>query len=257
MAAVSVQAASARGELGFYGLAVVPLLDSDEAANFEATASSALDVVTGQPKCSNSNQQNLLRFWNDIRLQQASNLLAGRNSSLHKRYSAFLDLISERTRTLVGNAWHLCPDRSYFLRIVGKAKGAAWRADADTAVEQQHSINIWLPLDAGGADVPSLDLVPGSHQAMRAMPRLSPDNGQRDAFVRSIGGYFTPQLFAGDAVAIDKFTLYRTRNSSSALDLRAACEFQFRYVPWHRVSTLCRNIGRVARDRRERMSLRG
>ena len=257
MAAVSVQAACARGELGFYGLAVVPLLDSDEAANFEATARSALDIVTGQAKCSNNNQQNLLRFWNDIRLQQASNLLAGRNSSLLNRYNDFLDLISERTRTLVGNAWHLCPDRSYFLRIVGKGKGIAWRADADAAVEQQHSINIWLPLDAGGADVPSLDLVPGSHQALRTMPRLSPDNGQRDAFVRSIGGYFTPELFPGDAVVIDKFTLYRSRNSSSALDVRTACEFQFRYVPWHRVSTICRNIGRVSRDRRVRMSLRG
>jgi hypothetical protein len=239
MAAMSIEVACARGELQYYGLAVVQrLLNNEEAAGLQTTVHSASDVIAARPRHSDANPKNVLWFRNDVSLQQASNLLAGSDSALLARYAEYVDLIGMRTRHIFGNAWRLCPDRSYFLRHVGTTKSVAWRSDADDGVEPQHFINLWLPLDAEGENFPSLDLVPGSHQTVRQMSRVATSIGHfSDAFVGSIGQHFTPELVLGDAVAIDKFTLYRTQSLNPGHTNRLACEFRFRYSPWRGVSS--------------------
>jgi len=253
MAAMSIEVACARGELQYYGFAIVQrLLNNDEAAGLQTTVLSASDVIAARPRHFDANPKKLLWFRNDVSLQQASNLLAGSHSPLLARYAEYVDLIGARTRHIFGTAWRLCPDRSYFLRHVGTTKSVAWRFDADGGVERQHFINLWLPLDAEGKNFPSLDLVPGSHQTVRKMSLVSTSNGQfSDAFVRSIGQHFTPELVLGDAVAIDKFTLYRQQSLNPGHTNHFACEFRFRYSPWRGVSSrlaqACSSVAALAR----------
>src|ERR1700681_1710715 len=200
MAAMTIEVACARSELQYYGFAIVQrLLNTEEAAGLQTTVLSASDVIAAQPKHSDAkNLKKLLWFRNDISLQQASNVLAESHSVLLARYAKYIDYIGTRTRHIFGNAWRLCPDRSYFLRRVGTTKSVAWRCDADDGVEQQHFIKIWLPLDAEGENFPSLDLVPGSHQSVRQMSQSATSNGHlSDAFVGSIGQHFTPDLVLG------------------------------------------------------------
>jgi hypothetical protein len=253
MAAMSIEVACARGELQYYGFAIVQrLLNNEEAEDLQTIVLSATDVVAAQPRHSDTNPKKLLWFRNDVSLQQASNLLAGNHSALLARYAEYVDLIGTRTRHIFGNAWRLCPDRSYFLRHVGTTKRAAWQSDANDGVERQHFIKFWLPLAAEGEIFPSLDLVPGSHQTVRDMSRVTTSNGHfSDAFVRSIGQHFTPELVLGDAVAIDKFTLYRPQSLNPGHTDRLACEFRFRYSPWRGVSSrlaqACSSVAALAR----------
>jgi hypothetical protein len=253
MAAMSIEVACARGELQYYGLAIVQrLLNNVEAAGLQTTVLSASDAIAARARHSDANPKSLLWVRNDISLQQASNLLAGTHSALLARYAEYVDLIGERTRHIFGNAWRLCPDRSYFLRHVGTTKSVAWRSDADDGVERQHFINLWVPLDAKGENFPSLDLVPGSHQTVRQMSRVATSNGHfSDAFVRSIGQPFTPVLVLGDAVAIDKFTLHRPQSLNLGHTNLLACEFRFRYSPWRGVSSrlakTCASFAALAR----------
>jgi hypothetical protein len=253
MAAMSIEVACARGELQYYGLAIVQrLLNNEEAAGLQTIVRSASDVIAARPRHSDANPKNVLWFRNDVSLQQASNLLAGGHSPLLARYAEYVELIGTRTRHILGNAWRLCPDRSYFLRHVGTTKSAAWRSNADDGVQSQHFINLWLPLDAEGENFPSLDLVPGSHQSVRQLSRAATNNGHfSDAFVGSIAQYFTPELVLGDAVAIDKFTLYRPQSLNPGHTNRLACEFRFRYSPWHDVSSrlvqTCASVAALAR----------
>ena len=253
MAAVSIEVACARGELRCYGFAVAQrFLNHKEAVGLQSTVLSASNVLAARPGQTDNNPRKLLWFGNDISLQQASNLLTGNNSPLLARYAEYVDLIGARTRHLFGNAWRLCPDRSYFLRRVGTTKNVAWRTDADDGVERQHFINLWLPLDAGGETLPSLDLVPGSHQPVHDVSQVATSNvPSSDAVVRSLGLHFTPELVLGDAVAIDKSTLYRTQSLNPGHTSRLACEFRFRYSPWRGVSSrlaqACANVAAFAR----------
>jgi hypothetical protein len=253
MAAVSIEVACARGELQCYGFAIAQrFFNNEEAAGLQSTVLSASNIISARPGHSDTNPQKIFWFRNDVSLQQASNLLTGNNSPLLARYAEYVDLIGERTRHIFGNAWRLCPDRSCFLRNVGTTKSVAWRSNADEGIERQHYINVWLPLDAEGKTFPSLDLVPGSHQTMREMSRVGASNGHlSDAFVRAIGQHFTPELVLGDAIAIDKFTLYRPQSLNPGHTNRLACEFCFRHSPWRGVSSrlaqACASIAALAR----------
>lgn len=254
MAAVSIEVACARGELQYYGFAIAQrFLNNEEAKGLQSIVFSASNVIAARSGQSDANPRKLLWFRNDVSLQQASNLLTGNNSPLLARYAECVDLIGARTRHLFGNAWRLCPDRCYFLRHAGTTKTVAWRTDADDGVEQQHFINLWLPLDADGDKFPSLDLIPGSHQTVQDMSQVVTRNGPRsDAFFRSLGQHFTPEVVLGDAIAIDKFTLYRPKSVNAGHTNRWACEFRFRYSPWprgvsSRLAQACASVAALAR----------
>ena len=89
-------------------------------------------------------------------------------------------------------------------------------------------INVWMPLDAVGTDLPSLEIVPRSHTAMRRVAMLTGKDRHRDeAFVRALGPTSIPQLQLGDALIFDQFTLHRTQNVGAKGAARKACEFRF------------------------------
>jgi hypothetical protein len=253
MAAVSIEAASARGELQYYGFAIAQrFLNDEEAAGLQTTVRSASNIISTRPGRPDSDPQKLIWFGNDVSLQQATNVLVVVHSPLLAKYAEYIDLIAERTRHIFGTAWRLCPDRSYFLRHLGSTKSVAWQTGADEDVERQHFINLWLSLDAEGENRPSLDLVPGSHRMVRAIWRAPNGKGHlSNAFVRSLGDHFTPELVLGDAVAIDKFTLYRRQNLNPGQINSLACEFRFRYSPWRGVSSrlgqACANVAALTR----------
>jgi ectoine hydroxylase-related dioxygenase (phytanoyl-CoA dioxygenase family) len=106
-----------------------------------------------------------------------------------------------------------------------------WHIDADAASIYRvagAAINVWMPLDPVGTDLPSLDFVPRSHTVMRNVPLLAgKDKYRDDAFVGTIGAPSTPQLAVGDALIFDQFVLHRTQNAGSADAVRTACEFRF------------------------------
>jgi ectoine hydroxylase-related dioxygenase (phytanoyl-CoA dioxygenase family) len=106
-----------------------------------------------------------------------------------------------------------------------------WHADADAATifrVAASAINVWMPLDAVGTDLPSLEIVPRSHTAMRRVAMLTgKDRHRDDAFVRTLGPSSIPQLQLGDALIFDQFTLHRTQNVGARQAVRKACEFRF------------------------------
>jgi hypothetical protein len=253
MAAVSIEAASARGELQYYGFAVAQrFLNDEEAAGLQTTVHSASGIISTRPGHSDTDPQKLVWFRNDVSLQQASSVLAVMHAPLLAKYAEYVDLIAERTRHIFGTAWRLCPDRSYFLRHLGSTKRAFWQTQAGEDAERQHFINLRLSLDADCGNCPSLDLIPGSHRMVRAMWRAPKSKGHlSDAFVRLLGQHFTPELVLGDAVAIDKFTIYRTQSLNPGRTNSLACEFRFRYSPWRGVSSrlaqACANVAALTR----------
>ncbi|HTH33475.1 MAG TPA: hypothetical protein VL976_03800 [Xanthobacteraceae bacterium] len=68
-----------------------------------------------------------------------------------------------------------------------------WRSDRQGDVRQ-----VWLPLDAVGTDLPSLDTIPGTHRKMRKLPCLtSGDYDRDDVFAAARGTAVTPRLNPG------------------------------------------------------------
>jgi hypothetical protein len=85
-----------------------------------------------------------------------------------------------------------------------------------------------MPLDAVGTDLPSLEVVPRSHIALRRVPMLTGNNRSRDdAFVGALGPSSIPQLEVGDALIFDQFVMHRTQNVGADNAIRMACEFRF------------------------------
>jgi ectoine hydroxylase-related dioxygenase (phytanoyl-CoA dioxygenase family) len=96
---------------------------------------------------------------------------------------------------------------------------------------------VWLPLDAVGAGLPSLEMVVGSHDKMRQLPLLMGERRYRDdAFAASAGTKIVPQLDPGDAIIFDHFTLHRTQRQIGGIFERTSCEFRFIKLPgWRRI----------------------
>jgi ectoine hydroxylase-related dioxygenase (phytanoyl-CoA dioxygenase family) len=145
------------------------------------------------------------------------------------KYHRLLQLVTDSARHFFGDEWQFYADRSYFRRHIGVAKKVPWHIDADgAAIGRQQCINVWLPLDPVGRDLPSLDVVPHSHATMRSIPMLTGEHRYReDAFVARIGSAYTPVLNPGDALVFDQFTLHRTQCVGTPETIRTACEFRF------------------------------
>ena len=121
-----------------------------------------------------------------------------------------------RIERMLGPKWRYFPKRSYFRRNRGSGTRVEWHADADGATifrVAASAINVWMPLDAVGTDLPSLEIVPRSHTAMRRVAMLTGKDRHRDeAFVRALGPSSIPQLQLGDALIFDQFVLHRTQS---------------------------------------------
>jgi hypothetical protein len=171
------------------------------------------------------------KVWDGVWLKALPAFLRRVRPDLAESYAQSLRAIEAQVQRRLGHEWRYFPKRSYFRRHLGMGKKVAWHIDADGATifrVASSSINIWMPLDPVGTDLPSLEIVPRSHAAMRRIAMLAGNNRSRDdAFVSTIGASSTPQLDVGDVLIFDQFLLHRTQNVGSENAVRTACEFRF------------------------------
>lgn len=212
------------------GFAIVRrFLDADQTQRLRVAVDTIYAMLADERIAAEPDLAGQFRQWNGVWLHKLPRYLSENNQALSLEYHALLAAVIERTKALCGTLWRFYPKRSYFRRHIGMAKKVPWHVDADAAaIGRRHCVNVWLPLQKVGADLPSLDIVPGSHLTMRKLPLLSNDYRYRDdTFVSSIGAPMTPQLDPGDALMIDQFTLHRTQPIGDERTLRTACEFRF------------------------------
>ena len=194
-------------------------LTPDDAANLRRTVDEIYAVMDSCERFPNKLLGNNFRVWDGVWLKALPAFLRQARPDLAERFEQSLCLVESQV------------NRSYFRRHRGMGKRVGWHADADGATIFRIAasvINVWMPLDAVGSDLPSLEVVPRSHTALRGIPMLTGNNRSRDdAFVSALGPSSIPQLELGDALIFDQFVLHRTQNVGAEDALRMACEFRF------------------------------
>jgi Phytanoyl-CoA dioxygenase (PhyH) len=206
-------------------------LTPGEAANLRRTVDEIYAAMDSCEHFPNALFENNFRVWDGVWLKALPAFLRQACPDLVQRYGQSLRLVDLQVKRVLGPEWRYFPKRSYFRRHRGMGKRVGWHADADGATIFRIAasvINVWMPLDAVGSDLPSLEIVPRSHTALRGVPMLTGNNRSRDdAFVRALGPSLTPQLELGDALIFDQFVLHRTQHVGAEDALRMACEFRF------------------------------
>jgi hypothetical protein len=206
-------------------------LAPDDAANLRRTVDEIYAVMDSSERFPNRLLGNNFRVWDGVWLKALPAFLRQARPDLAERYEQSLHLVEMRVKRVLGPEWRYFPKRSYFRRHRGMGKRVGWHADADGATIFRIAasvINVWVPLDAVGTDLPSLEILPGSHAVLRGVPMLTGNNRSRDdAFVSALGPSSIPQLELGDALIFDQFVLHRTQNVGAEDALRMACEFRF------------------------------
>lgn len=204
-------------------------IDQDEVQRLHALVDEVYSMMESAHTLEPEDFHSAFRFWNGVWLDALPVFLASA-PSVAREYEEIANLIEDRTGDQLGYQWRFYPFRSFFRRHIGVANKVPWHIDADAAdINRRHCINVWLPLDAVGHELPSLEVVPRSHVVMRNLPLLTGENRYRDdEFVDGIGRPYTPVLQAGDALIFDQFTLHRTQCMAHDKELvRTACEFRF------------------------------
>lgn len=211
------------------GVAIVrEFLNDDQTTALRSLVASVYDAMATCSEFSNQEMAENFKQWNGVWLRPLPDFLNGRRA-ISVQYRASLANIVRRTRVLLGGGWRYYPLRSYFRKYTGVEELVPWHIDADAAmVDRPEAINVWLPLNAVGAGLPSLEMVVGSHHNMRQLPLLTGKLRYRDdAFAASAGTKIVPQLDPGDAIIFDQFTLHRTQPQISGIFERTSCEFRF------------------------------
>lgn len=206
-------------------------LSPEDAANLRRTVS---DIYAFMSSCESISHR-LLAFhfnlWHGVWLRPLPAFLRKARPDLAQRYAQSLGLIEAQVERMFGAGWRFFPKRSYFRQHIGMVQKVPWHIDADAASIYRvagEAINVWMPLDTVGTDLPSLDYVPRSHAVMRTLPMLTGKEKYRDdAFVSGVGAPATPLLAVGDALVFDQYTLHRTQQTGSEKTVRTACEFRF------------------------------
>jgi Phytanoyl-CoA dioxygenase (PhyH) len=219
-------------ELAAEGVAVVRgFLTPDDAADLRRAVGEIYAVMDSRDSFPDRRLGENFRVWDGVWLNAVPAFLRRERPDLAARYEQSLRHVEAQVKRVLGPDWKYFAKRSYFRRHRGMGKKVAWHIDADGATIFRIAasvINIWLPLDAVGRDLPSLEIVPRSHAAMRDIAMLAGDNRSRDdAFVQDIGDAVIPQMQLGDALIFDQFVLHRTQNVGAADAVRTACEFRF------------------------------
>jgi hypothetical protein len=220
------------------GVAIVrEFLDGDQTSALRHLVASVYDAMATCSEFSNLDMAKSFKEWNGVWLQPLPGFLNGRGT-LSAQYRASVANIARRTCALFGGGWRYYPSRSFFRKYTGVEELVPWHIDADAAmVDRSEAINVWLPLNAVGAGLPSLEMVIGSHHKMRQLPLLTGKRRYRDdAFAASAGIKTVPKLDPGDAIIFDNFTLHRTQPQTSDIFERTSCEFRFiKLSGWRRL----------------------
>ena len=219
-------------QLATDGVTVVRgFLAPDDAADLRRTVYDIYAVLSSCEHVPDRRLETNFRVWDGVWLQALPKFLRHARPDLADHYENALRLVEAQVKSTLGNDWRFFPKRSYFRRHLGIGKRVGWHADADGATIFKVAasvINVWVPLEAVGGDLPSLEVVPRSHMIMRGVPMLTGSNrGRDDAFADAAGEPSIPQLQLGDALIFDQFVLHRKQNAGSPEAVRASCEFRF------------------------------
>jgi Phytanoyl-CoA dioxygenase (PhyH) len=206
-------------------------LSPEDAANLRRTVGDIYAYMSSRENISHRLLAFHFNLWHGVWLRPLPGFLRKARPDLAQAYEQSLGRIEAQVERLFGAGWRFFPKRSYFRKHIGMVQKVPWHIDADAASIYRAAgaaINVWMPLDAVGTDLPSLDYVPHSHAVMRTVPMLTGKEKYRDdAFVSGVGTPATPQLDVGDALVFDQFTLHRTQQTGSKETIRTACEFRF------------------------------
>ena len=221
------------------GVAVVRgFLNNDQTTALKRVVASVYEAMATCSEFSNPDMAKSFKEWNGVWLRPLPDFLNGRDT-LSAQYRAAVANIARRTCALFGGGWRYYPSRSFFRKYTGVEELVPWHIDADAArVDRPKAINVWLPLEAVGTGLPSLEMVVGSHDKMRQLPLLTGERRYRDdAFAASAGIKIVPKLDPGDAIIFDHFTLHRTQPQIGEIFERTSCEFRFiKLSGWRRTS---------------------
>ena len=170
--------------------------DGDQTTALRRLVASVYAAMATCSEFSNPEMAENFRRWNGFWLRPLSDSLIG-CGTLSGQYRAAVANIVRRTRVLFGGGWRYYPLRSYFRKYTGAEELVPWHIDADVAVvDRPEGINVWLPLDAVGAGLPTLAMLVGSQDKMRQLPLLTGERRYRDdAFAASAGIKIVPRLF--------------------------------------------------------------
>jgi hypothetical protein len=207
-------------------------LDPEEAS---ALRGLVLSVYQLMPDCrSPEHLADHFRRWDGVWLEELPAFLKARDTALLARHEEIGDQIARRAQAYFGASWQPYWLRSFFRRSTGGPNLLPWHIDADAAqIGRPQSFNIWLPLDAVGDSLPSLEVVPRSHRAMRRAPLLPAAPYDRDdSIAATFGGAAAPRLSPGDALVFNQFMLHRTQRPKAGGYTRLSCEFRFFRWNW-------------------------
>jgi hypothetical protein len=206
-------------------------LSPEDAADLRRTVTDIYTFMSSGATVSHRMLAYHFNLWRGVWLRHLPPFLRKARPDLAQAYEQSLSRVEAQVKRRFGADWRFFPKRSYFRRHVGMVYKVPWHIDADAASIYRvagEAINVWMPLDTVGTDLPSLDYVPRSHAVMRAVPMLTGNDKYRDdAFVSGVGTPATAQLDVGDALIFDQFTLHRTQQTGSEKTVRTACEFRF------------------------------
>jgi phytanoyl-CoA dioxygenase PhyH len=205
-------------------------LSSEDARDLRATVH---DVYSGLESAGDVGDVDLeqnFKSWDGVWLHGLPRFVWRSDPELAQRYVRILARVHASAAATLGPQWHFVSERSWFRRHKAPVRFVPWHIDADAAGlvnPTRPCLNVWLPLHAVGREVPSLDVIPGSHKYMRTQPLL--EGGERyrdDAYVERIGQPRTATLEFGDALVFDSYLLHRTQLLQSDAR-RVSCEFRF------------------------------
>jgi Phytanoyl-CoA dioxygenase (PhyH) len=206
-------------------------LSPEDAADLRRTVNDIYAFMASRETISHRLLAFHFNLWHGVWLRPLPKFLRRTSPELQQRYQRALASVEAEVRRRFGADWRFFPKRSYFRRHIGMVQKVPWHIDADAASIYRvagSAINVWMPLDTVGTDLPSLDYVPRSHAVMRTVPMLTGQEKYRDDdFVHGIGAPATPQLGVGDALVFDQYTLHRTQQVGTDKTVRTACEFRF------------------------------
>jgi hypothetical protein len=230
-------------QLAAEGVTVVRgFLTPDAAAGLRRTVYEVYALLSSSGHVPDRRLATNFRVWDGVWLKALPSFLRQARPDLADHYEQALRFVEAQVKRTLGNEWRFFPKRSYFRRHLGMSKKVGWHADADGATIFKVAasvINVWLPLEAVGGDLPSLEVVPRSHTIMRGVPMLTGTYRARDdAFVSAAGEPSIPQLQLGDALIFDQFVLHRTQNAGAPDAVRTSCEFRFARRSAPRLQTL-------------------
>ena len=133
------------------------LLTPDDAANLRRTVDEIYAVMDSSERFPNRLLGVNFRVWDGVWLKALPACLRQVRPDLAERYEQSLRLVESQIERALGPKWRYFPKRSYFRRNRGSGARVQWHADADAATIFRiaaSAINVWMPLDAVGTDLP-------------------------------------------------------------------------------------------------------